>query len=228
MNGVEYAGVLDEAAAVLGTAMTGEHRRRILAAGRQAERAAVLATVDGEYLDAERRAAIGEAAARAELAAIVAEVGPMRGGAPAATPRAAGPTGTASLVLRISGTSYAVRRVDCPDHAAAVACFSVRKAGADEAYHVSQHTDGLRCTCGDWTFRREGHDPRGCKHTRSLVAVGLIAYTPAERAAAAEVAPEQPPFPRAVRPLVGRPPSATASVLTHGPGLDTIRGGHSA
>jgi hypothetical protein len=224
----EYAGVMAAAATVLGEAFTGERRRRILAAGRQAEHDA--AHRSRGTLGAERRAEIGSAAARRELAAIVDEARPLSGGSPEAEAEAV-PGGTASMTLRINGAAYGVRRVACPDRPTALECFALRKAGSAETHHVSRHADGCCCTCGDFIYRREHLDPRGCKHIKSLVAFGFLAYSEAEAAAAAAGdggAHGEPPFPRAVRASCGRPPSALAGVLTHGPGLDTWRGGHRA
>jgi hypothetical protein len=221
---VEYAGAIGAAELALGAALTGEHRRRILAAGRQAVYAATYGP--GRVDDAAARRAAGEAAAMAEAGRVVAEARPISGGAPAVA-EAEAPA--AALTLTIGGTPYAVRRVACPA-AAALECFAVRKAGAAETHHVSRHADGCRCTCGDFVYRREHLDPKGCKHIRAMVAVGLLSYTADEAAAAASGGTSgEPPFPRKVRAGGGRPPSARASVLTDGPGMDDWAGGwHSA
>lgn len=194
----QYAGVIGAARTVLGNALTGEHERRIRAAGRQAEYGA---TYSRPRPSAEDIAEIGCRAAEAELAAIVAEVRPISGGAPVE----AETKQVATLTLTIAGTHYRVRKLT-PEDPSVVACYSVRKRGAEESYHVSQHRTGLVCTCADWEFKRNGKDPKGCKHIRAIVAVGLLSYTQAETAAASGGAlSEYGPFPRKVRRMEGLP-----------------------
>ncbi len=41
-------------------------------------------------------------------------------------------------------------------------------------YDVAETRYGPQCDCPDFIFRRDGIDPLGCKHVRSLVAEGLI------------------------------------------------------
>lgn len=79
------------------------------------------------------------------------------------------PHGVARLTLTINGTSYAVRPFGTPDGTA----WKLRRPDGT-AHHVAPTPHGPTCTCGDFTWRRDGLDPRGCKHVRALVAVGLI------------------------------------------------------
>lgn len=91
---------------------------------------------------------------------------------PPATPR-----GTCRLTLTINGTGYGVKPLPCPPEAARQ-CFELRK-GDGTTYHVSRHDHGAECTCGDFVYHRDGIDEQGCKHIRSLVAVGLLDTRPA-------------------------------------------------
>lgn len=76
---------------------------------------------------------------------------------------------TCRLTLTIRGTVYAVRRVASEDGRA----FRLGKRDG-EAHDVAETPYGPTCTCGDYVWRREHLDPAGCKHIRSLRAVGLI------------------------------------------------------
>ncbi|MHC5542012.1 SWIM zinc finger family protein, partial [Singulisphaera rosea] len=59
------------------------------------------------------------------------------------------------------------------DRGAARRCFELRKADGT-FYHVAVLDYGAECTCPDFVFNRDGLDPLGCKHIRSLVALGII------------------------------------------------------
>ena len=81
--------------------------------------------------------------------------------------------GTARLTLTINGVSYAVRPL-APDAGSGVSrAYRLRKADGT-AYVVSQHAHGAHCECGDFCWRHDGINSLGCKHIRSLAAVGLI------------------------------------------------------
>jgi hypothetical protein len=43
-----------------------------------------------------------------------------------------------------------------------------------KVYDVTQHQTGLECDCPDFTYRRNGLDSRGCKHTRAVADAGLF------------------------------------------------------
>lgn len=86
------------------------------------------------------------------------------------------PADVCRLSLTIAGTMYHVRplALDDPDD---VRAYRLRKADGT-VYHVLQNAmTGHQCDCGDFTFRRDGKDPAGCKHVRALVAVGLFDRT---------------------------------------------------
>jgi hypothetical protein len=80
--------------------------------------------------------------------------------------------GVARLVLFINGTAYNVHPLPV-DSIDAVRAFRLRKHD-DTAYDVAQSLDGITCDCPDFVFNREGVDPEGCKHIKSLVSCGLI------------------------------------------------------
>ena len=80
-------------------------------------------------------------------------------------------TGRCGLTLRINGTSYKVRPL--PADFGGLKAWRLTKA--DGTFHdVSRDVYGLSCTCADYVWRRDGIDPAGCKHTRSMKALGLL------------------------------------------------------
>lgn len=78
----------------------------------------------------------------------------------------------ARLSLFINGTAYHVRPL-ATDLPAAIKAFRIRKFDGTE-YDIARTVHGITCDCPDFTFKREGIDPRGCKHIRALVECGLI------------------------------------------------------
>lgn len=48
-------------------------------------------------------------------------------------------------------------------------------------YDVTESDFGPTCDCPDFIFRREGIDPKGCKHVRALRLYGLVSPEPAGR-----------------------------------------------
>ena len=80
--------------------------------------------------------------------------------------------GVARLTLHINGTPYGVKRIPT-DPDAALEAFRLRKSDGI-TYFVARTEHGPTCDCPDWTFRRDGLDPRGCKHILALTAVGLM------------------------------------------------------
>jgi hypothetical protein len=82
--------------------------------------------------------------------------------------------GTCRLTLSINGTHYSVR----PNQGAACVAFRLKKADGT-VYDVARTEDGLTCDCPDFIFHRDGLDPAGCKHTKAMVACGLLAPDPA-------------------------------------------------
>jgi hypothetical protein len=84
--------------------------------------------------------------------------------------RPARPADTCSLQVVIRGTCYRIRRLLGEGIAR-----GYRLTKPDGQAHDVHHDDrGEHCTCGDFTFRREGIDPKGCKHIRALRAWGLL------------------------------------------------------
>jgi predicted nucleic acid-binding Zn finger protein len=45
---------------------------------------------------------------------------------------------------------------------------------SDCIYDILLTPHGPACSCPDWEFRRNGRDEGGCKHVKSLRAVGLL------------------------------------------------------
>jgi hypothetical protein len=82
--------------------------------------------------------------------------------------------GTCRLTITINGTHYSVR----PNVGAACVAFRLRKPDGT-VYDVARTEHGLTCDCPDFIFNREGRDPAGCKHTKAMVACGLLAPDPA-------------------------------------------------
>ena len=80
--------------------------------------------------------------------------------------------GVARLTLHINSTAYQVKPLPS-DPSAANRVFRLRKADG-VFYHVAATQDGAVCDCPDFTFRRDGIDPDGCKHIRALTVVGLL------------------------------------------------------
>jgi hypothetical protein len=80
--------------------------------------------------------------------------------------------GVARLTLFINGTPYNVRPLPIAG-TAALALFQLRKSDGAR-YIVASTENGVECDCPDHIFNRAGLDPAGCKHVKSLVAVGLI------------------------------------------------------
>jgi len=76
------------------------------------------------------------------------------------------------LDLLIGRTNYSIASVTC---APAIADRAYRLTKGDGTiYDVAQTSYGPQCDCPDYIFRRDGLDPRGCKHIQALVGFGLI------------------------------------------------------
>ena len=60
-----------------------------------------------------------------------------------------------------------------PDKRVASPAYSLTRNDDGTVYHVWKDQWGMHCDCPDAHFNR-GLDPLGCKHTRSLKAVGLF------------------------------------------------------
>lgn len=103
--------------------------------------------------------------------------------------------GSCSLALTINGTPY-----DLVVHQAEAEgvgrVFRLAKANG-ESYDVSEHADECLCTCPDFESRRRGLDALGCKHIRSLRALGLMIEPPVFAQEAQEATPAPADAPRA-------------------------------
>src|SRR5262249_53970367 len=82
--------------------------------------------------------------------------------------------GVARLALSINGVDYNVRPIPVTGAIASRLYLLDKPDGS--TYSVAQTLDGLSCDCADFTFRRDGIDPNGCKHIKALVAVRLLDY----------------------------------------------------
>lgn len=89
--------------------------------------------------------------------------------------------GRARLKLEISrqtacgGTVTTEYTVVCLDPSPDVAAPAWRLTQADgSAYDVALTQHGPVCDCSDFVWRRDGRDPKGCKHVAALTAVGLL------------------------------------------------------
>jgi hypothetical protein len=79
----------------------------------------------------------------------------------------------ARVVLEIADTRYQLRSIACADPIGRAAFRLVKDDGT--VYDLVQTRHGPECDCPDFIFRRDGLDPRGCKHVRALVAAGMMA-----------------------------------------------------
>ncbi len=109
---------------------------------------------------------------------------------------------SARLSLFINGTAYHIHRM-AADPGIASKAFRLRKFDGTE-YDVAETVHGPVCDCPDFTFKREGIDPHGCKHVQALVACGLIDQAVGEVASG--------PLPTDEGPLP-RPPHRAADVV---------------
>ena len=80
---------------------------------------------------------------------------------------------TCDLQLTIRGDRYRVR----PIRGDAGRGWRLRKIGTEDVHQVVEHPAGPVCDCGDWQYRPDVRGG-GCKHIRSLVALGLIGCPP--------------------------------------------------
>ena len=85
---------------------------------------------------------------------------------------------SSQLLLVINQTVYGVRPIPC-DPSDTFRAFRLNKPDGT-LYDVAQTRFGVECDCPDFIFRRDGLDPAGCKHVKSLRAEGLIDAVPAK------------------------------------------------
>ncbi len=81
-------------------------------------------------------------------------------------------SGTCRLALAINATVYFVRPLQPHPEVSARAVRLTKTDGT--IYDVAITTHGAECSCPDFTFHRQGKDPKGCKHIAALRAVGLL------------------------------------------------------
>ncbi len=81
------------------------------------------------------------------------------------------PGGVCRLTLTINGDNYRVRPL--PADFGGIRAFRLTRRDG-ESHDVARHAYGAECTCGDYVWRRDGLDAKGCKHIRAARAVGLI------------------------------------------------------
>lgn len=53
------------------------------------------------------------------------------------------------------------------------AAFRLTKNGG-AVYDIADGARGATCDCPDYIYRRDGLDPKGCKHIQALVEIGLL------------------------------------------------------
>lgn len=91
------------------------------------------------------------------------------------------PAPISQLLLVINETVYRVRPIRC-EASDTVRAFRLNKPDGT-LYDVAETRYGPQCDCPDFIYRRDGLDPTGCKHVKSLVAEGLIGGNPGTAAA---------------------------------------------
>ncbi len=126
---------------------------------------------------------------------------------PMLTPLPSPRVGPVSLTLTIGRTQYALDPLAC-DAPIASRAFGLRKDDGTR-YDVAQTPFGAECDCPDFVFRRDGLDPRGCKHVRALVDRGLIEPNSDRRPLKRPVV-AIPPVAGRVGPSRSRPSSSVA------------------
>lgn len=77
---------------------------------------------------------------------------------------------TCRLEVVIRGERYTARPLASEDGPA----WRLRKQSDGSTRDVSSHPHGAECDCADFVFRRDGIDPKGCKHVRALKVLGLL------------------------------------------------------
>ena len=85
------------------------------------------------------------------------------------------PSDTCRLTVHIRGVAYSAFPIEAPAHGPGRRDWRLCNVANGKVYDVAETPHGPTCDCGDFTFRREGIDPAGCKHVRALTAFGLIA-----------------------------------------------------
>lgn len=76
------------------------------------------------------------------------------------------------MLVLIEGHFYDVAEIP-PEDEEVLYLYMVAKLDGD-TYQVSSHEYGHECTCGDFEWKRNHLDKRGCKHIRALIQEGLL------------------------------------------------------
>jgi hypothetical protein len=76
-----------------------------------------------------------------------------------------------ALVLSIDETVYRIEPVEAVGRVYRLE--KVMNAGVQH-YNVVLTPFGPTCDCGDYEFRREGLDAKGCKHIQALAHYGML------------------------------------------------------
>ena len=83
------------------------------------------------------------------------------------------PADVCRLTIEINDVAYRVSPIRVPREFGARRAYRLKR-DAQAVHHVIEQIHGTECSCGDFVFRRDGIDPRGCKHIKALKAVGLL------------------------------------------------------
>jgi hypothetical protein len=136
-----------------------------------------------------RGAAVAAPAARARPAR-PARQAPAARPAPRAHPALDPPIDQAGVVLWIESPRgrdrYLMTAIAADPGSDCTALYALTKIGPDDRagpeppHYVAQTWDGPTCDCGDYQFRREGIDPKGCKHIQALTLSGFLCGAPRE------------------------------------------------
>lgn len=81
---------------------------------------------------------------------------------------------TVSLSIQINGVVYGVEPIRGIQDLEIVRAWRLENQANGKVYDVAERIDGVQCDCPDYEIRRRGLDAAGCKHVKSLIAVGLI------------------------------------------------------
>lgn len=86
--------------------------------------------------------------------------------------------GRAKLTLTINDQDYTLTVLEPHPTLGRMALRLTKKAGtpSEQAVHdvLLSPVHGPICDCPDFVFRRDGRDPKGCRHIAALRAVGLL------------------------------------------------------
>lgn len=81
--------------------------------------------------------------------------------------------GTTKLLIEINGIRYTLRRIVSDPRVTAIAWRLTHADGRCYDLHKDEFGEIL-CDCRDFLVRRQGKDPKGCKHCAAAKAAGLF------------------------------------------------------